>query len=910
MNPSPHPSEDASKHSPIKSIIRHLASVLGTDELSVYRSCLASILDTRSCSYFLSSLDEKTISTYYKCNKPGDDPQFLSTENARDLTLLSRVTGVMLCVYQFCKARNSSVPLKYVDTRPQCWSLDYSSSSSEARSIACFALQRIDQSRGGYGSLIRIPSPVEEDCLMRPFIKKVQERVSGCALNALALLTAGGAPQAATFSSSKRSFSERSVMLRERDEMMKCLRERGGGETSVLIVSMKGLKKLAELGPDGTAKNFLSPSKFYYMLLAELADDRSGPSHHSTLVVAPRVEGGWYVFNDEFSRHISALFGAGEKSDASNRAFKRKRDSVIPEEFISSKRAKRGESARSEKREEERAKGDEREDDPDVFPCDCDVCEASVLYKHNMNTYGPQLAYKRDWSIFLQLKACGMMNDDLKGRLDLCFALSFGSFDLESSTEMLVKSARERSTVGDRIAEQKKIVAQKSWKHISDGPRVNSDESIHQVKIQRPILIGHLDFWHDAYSRPEDARTIPDLRTKSEEEMISRVKIFDTRGGAGVQGMVERYAEFLVRRRDQVAKFKEFLLRKELRIIEAYKERHRVFFGSEGIDEDGAQCAQAWKFSLLGRLETRLRKLIDRFTVWSFSGSSYDMVLILPSLVTAKCLKEFKPFIMRKGSEVTQLSYDSGLRFCDIAKLLSPGTSLQKLANAVGLRTKKMLMPYSLIDENLEFLSLPSLPSEPEAYYSELNHKQPTKEMILEAQRDFEAHGCASVGDYLILYLRIDVHLLHASLNLYLSKLCAITGCHVLDCDRYTLSSFSDVCAQNQLMTEKRPAYFICNSTRAYSLIRRSMTGGITQVMRNCVNWEECTGVKDSLANEHLSDLPDSALEMDAAESAKQRKKLRWVHYLDVASLYAASGKSLPRTHPLFFFFSFRERGP
>ena len=512
-----------------------------------------------------------------------------------------------------------------------------------------------------------------------------------------------------------------------------------------------------------------------------------------------------------------------------------------------------------------------------------------------MNIYGPQIPYKRDWSIFLHLKACGMMSEGVLERISLCLDLSFASFDLESCTEELIKNERENRSIEDRIQDQTRIARDRSWQHVSAKNPTSSgarrDESIHGIKIQRPILIGHLDYWHESYENPEKKSFFPDLRKESEKEMISRVTLFDTSDGATSKEMIEQYAEFLVNRRDQVAAFKAFLLRKELSVINAYKEKHCSFFESEGIERDSSQCTQAWKFSVLGRLEARLKKLIDRFTVWSFSGSSYDMVLILPSLMTAKCLQKFKAFILRKGSQVNQLSYDSGLRFCDISKLLSPGTSLQKLASAVGLKTRKMLMPYALIDEDLRFLSMPSLPTEPEAYFSELNQKQPTREEIDGAIKDFKELGCRNVKDYLQYYLRIDVLLLHSSLQLYLAKLASITGCHVLDADRYTLSSFSDICAQHQLMLDKRPAFFSVNATRAYSLLRRSMTGGITQVIRNCVNWKECTGERDSLANEHLTDVPNEELEMDEHEAERERKHLRWVHYLDIASLYASSGK-------------------
>ena len=368
--------------SPTKVIIKRIAEALRTDELAVYRSCLASILDTRSCSFFLSSLDEKNISSYYKCNTPSEDPQFLTVENPRDLILLSRVTGVQLCVYQFSREK-SQLPAKYVDTRPQCWSQGFKSSlaiagedGSEKKKIASFSFQRVSQNGRDYGDLVEMDSPVDEDSLMSSITEKVQPRVDGCALKALALLTADNSlVKDIQVASKRKKMSERSIVLGEKDEILRSLRETRGGAKSCIIVSVKGLKKLASLGKNGKSRHFLHPTKFHYMLLAQISDD-SMPS----VVVAPRNQGGWYVLDKNFSRHIAEIFTSSKSSPSVNQPHKRKRDSVIPEEFLHAKRLKhagknKASSGKSEREETETV--DEKESDPEVFPCKCDVCEAS-----------------------------------------------------------------------------------------------------------------------------------------------------------------------------------------------------------------------------------------------------------------------------------------------------------------------------------------------------------------------------------------------------------------------------------------------------------------------------------------------------------------------------------------------------
>jgi len=72
--------------------------------------------------------------------------------------------------------------------------------------------------------------------------------------------------------------------------------------------------------------------------------------------------------------------------------------------------------------------------------------------------------------------------------------------------------------------------------------------------------------------------------------------------------------------------------------------------------------------------------------------------------------------------------------------------------------SKKGIYPYENMDR-WERFNEPKLP-EKEKSYSKLNHKHITDEEYEHAQKEWEAFGCKSLGDYHDIYLETDVALL------------------------------------------------------------------------------------------------------------------------------------------------------
>ena len=265
----------------------------------------------------------------------------------------------------------------------------------------------------------------------------------------------------------------------------------------------------------------------------------------------------------------------------------------------------------------------------------------------------------------------------------------------------------------------------------------------------------------------------------------------------------------------------------------------------------------------------------------------YDQIMLAPFLLSSPALCNLSPRVSRNGSAVNVISFSNGIRFLDFSKLLSPGVSLSKFAECVGLKTTKCLLPYSLLDDGNVFLQKTCLPTDPEMYRSELTGNVPTVSEVQQAVEDFNNNKCKNINDYLKMYLTKDVLLLHVGLHHYIERLQEITNVHVVECDKYTLPSFADYCGQQSLMKNKYLGEFVCNHSGMFSLIRRASIGGYSAVHRTACGVGTGGG---SPINNHLSNEKESAMEMDANERERAREFPSYITYMDINSLYPTSG--------------------
>ena len=263
------------------------------------------------------------------------------------------------------------------------------------------------------------------------------------------------------------------------------------------------------------------------------------------------------------------------------------------------------------------------------------------------------------------------------------------------------------------------------------------------------------------------------------------------------------------------------------------------------------------------------------------------MPLLCASLLSSPAFNGQKNFIARSGSAVTNLSFECGISFVDISKMISPGVSLAKFAESVGVQTPKPLMPYGKLDEMETFLDCQELPEDPNEYYSELSGCKPSQEEVDAARNDFNSKGFKSVKDYLEHYLKTDVHLLEISMHKFFDRLTEMTGLHPVSCSKFTLASYADVLGQRFLMMNKRIGCWTANHVKIFSILRRAILGGLTMVVRSCTVVGE-TGL--SPCNNHLKDDDVLKADMDEKELAEEHEIPSVIAYWDVNSLYASAG--------------------
>lgn len=261
--------------------------------------------------------------------------------------------------------------------------------------------------------------------------------------------------------------------------------------------------------------------------------------------------------------------------------------------------------------------------------------------------------------------------------------------------------------------------------------------------------------------------------------------------------------------------------------------------------------------------------------------------MLTSSLLCSPAFSGQPNFITRSGSAVTNLSFESGVTFVDVCKMLSPGVSLAKFAESVGIQTPKPLMPYGHLDEHETFLESPNLPENADDYYSELTGRKPSQADVDEARENFSNMGFTNVKEYLEHYLKTDVHLLEISMHKFFDKLTEMTGMHPISCSKFTLASYADTVSQRFLMMNKRPGNFVCNNTRIFSILRRGILGGICKVVRAASVVGE-NGM--SPCNFHLRDDPVFTADMDEKELQEEHQEPEAIIYTDVNALYASAG--------------------
>jgi len=255
----------------------------------------------------------------------------------------------------------------------------------------------------------------------------------------------------------------------------------------------------------------------------------------------------------------------------------------------------------------------------------------------------------------------------------------------------------------------------------------------------------------------------------------------------------------------------------------------------------------------------------------------------------------FRPRLDRKGNKTVSISTRAGIAFRDVAKLLAPGTNLRKFGQLFGLEQAKAHFPFAALT-GVSCLSLPGLPEDPALWRSELSGEDEATALRNreDAKALFESSGCRTLGEYLAVYLKLDVEILYKATQLWRAHLREVVGLDFVECRKFTISSLAYTAGLKKSEGKLRVAPFFPNSGQAYRLLRNGMRGGLCSVFRSSAGSGAGAGTGRDPAqhrnNGHL--LPSS-------------EPSRCVAYYDAASLYPSSGEysiqsspNAPGAHP------------
>ena len=186
-----------------------------------------------------------------------------------------------------------------------------------------------------------------------------------------------------------------------------------------------------------------------------------------------------------------------------------------------------------------------------------------------------------------------------------------------------------------------------------------------------------------------------------------------------------------------------------------------------------------------------------------------------------------RPKLDRKGNKVVSITTRSGIAFRDITKLLAPSTNLRSFGRLFGLEQAKAHFPFSFLD-SVRKLDVPELPLDPRLWASDLSGVQ-TAEEIAQHQREaldlFALHQCANVGDYLKVYLRLDVIILYRATQLWRRHLKEVVNLDFVEHRKFTISSLSHLAGQHTSAKLLRVGTFFPNHAQLYRLLRLGMRG-------------------------------------------------------------------------------------
>jgi len=233
-----------------------------------------------------------------------------------------------------------------------------------------------------------------------------------------------------------------------------------------------------------------------------------------------------------------------------------------------------------------RAKKKPTQADGKVKKCKCSVCQSgSKNYERNMSKAGPErlCTVELDASELLEM-LCADTSENINALEKMCH-LSVAAMDIESMTLPLNLDRPENVL---------------SYASIDTASLEG-----HAMKIQKPIMIAHVD--ELSVGSPSEETT---LTAESDEEE----SIYD---------MMKKYWKMVLRRHTAVMEEKKKIAAPILDLVQLYKTRHFEFFNTWSATKfklDIGVAAKSWWQTLTGKLEKKMKQLIADYNVFSFYG--------------------------------------------------------------------------------------------------------------------------------------------------------------------------------------------------------------------------------------------------------------------------------------------------
>jgi hypothetical protein len=174
----------------------------------------------------------------------------------------------------------------------------------------------------------------------------------------------------------------------------------------------------------------------------------------------------------------------------------------------------------------------------------------------------------------------------------------------------------------------------------------------------------------------------------------------------------------------------------------------------------------------------------------------------------------------------------SGISFCEIKRLISPGCSLSSFGALCSAKMEKGIFCFEWL-KTPESLLQTWLPPDAASWISRLTGTGPSQAEVDEACQIFAEKKCKNLLEYLIIYLKKDVIILARATETLMEAYFSIMEMDPIDAKKNSISSFSFAGSQMALFRTKRPGNFFCNDARTFSLLKNASRGGLCSVFRS-----------------------------------------------------------------------------